>query len=94
VLLGGSASPLTTVSRPRRLTAEEALAYCLRRIFLPLLTALLATWAMRVIAYSEASWPASAAVGQLSGLAVTTAAVVVTRRPRTWRSRDELQSRM
>jgi uncharacterized membrane protein len=81
-----------------KISTEEALAHRLRRIYLPLLTVLLAAWVVRVTAYGEASWPASAAVGRIPGVAVTAAvvlaygaAVAVACRPRTWHARGELR---
>jgi len=81
-----------------KISAEEALAHRLRRIYLPLLTVLLTAWVVRVTAYGALSWPASAAVGSIPGVAVTAAVVVayvaaavVTFRPRTWHARGELR---
>lgn len=81
-----------------KITTEEALAHRLRRIYLPLLSVLLLAWVVRVTAYASAPWPASAAVGGVPGVAVTTvvaaaygAAVAVACRPRTWHARGELR---
>ncbi|WP_394352080.1 DUF2270 domain-containing protein [Halorussus salinus] len=82
-----------------KITTEEALAHRLRRVYLPLFTVLLGAWTIRVGPFDPRPWPASAAVGQLSGLVVTavvfvayTAAVGVALRPRTWHARDELRT--
>ncbi|MFC3477924.1 DUF2270 domain-containing protein [Halobacterium litoreum] len=82
-----------------KITAEEALAHRLRRIYLPLLSVLLAAWVVRVTAFGTGAWPTSAAVGALPGVAVTAAvavaylaAVAVACRPRTWHARGELRS--
>ena len=82
-----------------KITTEEALAHRLRRVYLPLFTVLLGAWSIRVGPFDPRPWPASAAIGQLSGLVVTavvfvayTAAVGVALRPRTWHARDELRT--
>jgi uncharacterized membrane protein len=81
-----------------KITTEEALAHRLRRIYLQLLTVLLAAWAVRVTAYGMLSWPASAAIGSIPGVVVTAAvavtygaAVAVAFWPRTWHARGELR---
>ncbi|WP_225741348.1 DUF2270 domain-containing protein [Halorussus halophilus] len=82
-----------------KITAEEAISHRLRRVYLPLFTLLLGAWAIRIVAFTDASWPASAAIGDIPGLLVTgvvaslyTAAVVVACRPRTWHARGELRT--
>ncbi|WP_276298996.1 DUF2270 domain-containing protein [Halorussus lipolyticus] len=82
-----------------KITSEEALAHRLRRVYLPLFTVLLGAWVIRVSAFDPATWPASAAIGQIPGLVVTAVvfaayltAVVVAFRPRTWHARDELRT--
>ncbi|MFC7082361.1 DUF2270 domain-containing protein [Halorussus caseinilyticus] len=82
-----------------KITAEEAVAHRLRRVYLPLFTVLLAAWVIRVVAFALRPWPASAAIGRIPGLAVTgvvflayLAAAVVALRPRTWHARDELRT--
>ncbi|WP_137284700.1 DUF2270 domain-containing protein [Halorussus salinisoli] len=82
-----------------KITAEEAIAHRLRRVYLPMFTVLLAAWVIRVVAFAPRPWPASAAIGQISGVAVTAvvviayvAAAVVALRPRTWHARDELRT--
>jgi uncharacterized membrane protein len=81
-----------------KITAEEAIAHRLRRVYLPLSTVLLAAWVVRVTAFSPTPWPASAAVGAVPGVVVTAAvaaaygtAVAVACRPRTWHARGELR---
>ncbi|RNJ26216.1 DUF2270 domain-containing protein [Halosegnis longus] len=81
-----------------KISAEEAIAHRLRRVYLPLFAILNGAWVVRVTAFSSVSWPASAAIGMVPGDVVTaTVAVafacglVVAVRPRTWRARDELR---
>jgi uncharacterized membrane protein len=80
-----------------RISTEEAIAHRLRRIYFPLLTVLNGAWVLRVTAFAGATWPESAAVGSVSGVAVTAAvavlylgALVLCCRPRTWHARGEL----
>ncbi|MFB6071709.1 MAG: DUF2270 domain-containing protein [Halobacterium sp.] len=80
------------------ISAEEAIAHRLRRIYLPLLSVVLAAWVARVTAFAPAPWPASAAIGSIPGGVVTgvvaaayAAAIVVACRPRTWHARGELR---
>jgi len=81
-----------------KITAEEAIAHRLRRIYLPLFVILNGAWLLRVTSFAETSWPASARVGMLSGMAVTVivvlallAATVVAFRPRVWHATGELR---
>ncbi|MFB6124440.1 MAG: DUF2270 domain-containing protein [Halanaeroarchaeum sp.] len=80
-----------------KITWGEAIAHRLRRIYLPLFSVILGAWVIRVTAFTDAPWPASAAVGQIPGVAITAVVVVafavlafVAVRPRTWRARGEL----
>jgi uncharacterized membrane protein len=82
-----------------KITNEEAIAHRLRRVYLPMFTVLLGAWVIRVSAFDPEPWPASATVGQVSGLTVTAVvalvyvtAVVVAYRPRTWHARGELRT--
>lgn len=82
-----------------KITAEEAVAHRLRRIYLPLFAVLNGAWLLRVTAFGADPWPASAAVGMVPGAAVTGlvvlafgGALVVALRPRTWRARGELRA--
>lgn len=82
-----------------KISAEEALAHRLRRIYLPLSGVVLAAWLIRVTAFSSEPFPASAGVGMIPGTAVTAAvglvylgAVVVACRPRTWHAKGELRA--
>jgi uncharacterized membrane protein len=82
-----------------KITAEEAIAHRLRRIYLPLLAVLNAAWVVRVTAFGDARWPASAAVGAVPGTVVTATvvlalggALVLAVRPRTWHAHAELRS--
>ncbi|WP_276257763.1 DUF2270 domain-containing protein [Haloglomus litoreum] len=82
-----------------KITAEEAIAHRLRRIYLPLLAVLDAAWVVRVTAFGPEPWPASAAIGVVPGTVVTgllallfAAAVVVACRPRTWHADAELRT--
>ena len=81
-----------------KITAEEALAHRLRRVYLPLFAVLNGAWVLRVTAFAATDWPASARVGSLSGTVVTgmvallmLGAGVVAVRPRTWHASDELR---
>jgi len=75
-----------------KLTFEEAVAHRLRRVYLPLFLLLLVAWLVRITAFSTRAWPASAAIGRIPGLAVSSGVAVVTLlvifvtvRPRTWK---------
>ncbi|MFC7156259.1 DUF2270 domain-containing protein [Halomarina halobia] len=78
---------------------EEAIVHRLRRIYLPLLSLLLLAWLLRVAVLTpDAEWPASAAVGAISGLLVTAAVALfyallafVAFRPRQWHAMGELR---
>lgn len=78
-----------------KISAEEALAHRLRRVYLSLFTITLATW-IRIAAFAPRPWPASAAIGSIPGLFVTAGIVVcylsavgIAVRPRTWQAEDE-----
>nr|WP_254538835.1 DUF2270 domain-containing protein [Halomarina sp. BCD28] len=83
-----------------KVSYEEAIAHRLRRVYLPLLTVLLAAWLFRIFVASgtEGAWPASAAMGAIPGT-VTTALVGafylmlagITFRPRVWQATGELR---
>lgn len=82
-----------------KITAEEAIAHRLRRVYLPLFGVLNGAWLLRVTAFGDTPWPASAAIGAIPGLVVTgvvaavfLAEVVVALRPRTWHAHDELRN--
>jgi uncharacterized membrane protein len=82
-----------------KITTEEALAHRLRRVYLPLFAILNGAWVLRVTAFADTAWPASAQVGPVSGVAVTLlvgtfmlGALVVAVRPRTWHASDELRA--
>nr|WP_255647644.1 DUF2270 domain-containing protein [Natrinema zhouii] len=82
-----------------KITREEAIAHRLRRIYLLLFTIMLGAWTIRVTAFAQTPWPASASIGVIPGLLVTGIlvtlylfAVLVAVRPRTWRAEDELHS--
>jgi uncharacterized membrane protein len=87
--------------RPRtKISYEEAIAHRLRRVYLPLLTVLLAAWLFRILVTSGTggAWPASAAVGAIPGT-VTSALVGgfylllvgITFRSRSWQATGELR---
>ncbi|AZH23869.1 DUF2270 domain-containing protein [Haloplanus aerogenes] len=83
-----------------KITMEEAIAHRLRRVYLPLFTILNGAWLLRVTAFTDATWPASARVGVLPGAVVTGLVVVlmlgaalVSLRPRTWHASDELREK-
>ena len=82
-----------------KITAEEAIAHRLRRIYLPLFLVLNTAWGLRITAFDGANWPGSAAIGSAPGFVVTAAvallfvlALVVALRPRTWHAHAELRS--
>jgi uncharacterized membrane protein len=82
-----------------KITAEEAIAHRLRRVYLPMFAILNGSWLLRVTAFGDQPWPASAAVGQIPGLVVTAlvvlvfaASVAVAFRPRDWQARGELRA--
>jgi uncharacterized membrane protein len=80
-----------------KISTEEAIAHRLRRVYFPLFTIINGAWLLRVTAFADMAWPASAAVGTIPGILVTvlvavfyTGALVVCCRPRTWHTRGEL----
>ncbi|WP_188884306.1 DUF2270 domain-containing protein [Halarchaeum grantii] len=80
-----------------KITAEEAIAHRLRRIYLPLFTVLLVAWLVRITAFSPESALDTAAVGVIPGTLVVAVvatfvlgALAVAFRPRTWHARGEL----
>ncbi|MFB9809196.1 DUF2270 domain-containing protein [Haladaptatus pallidirubidus] len=82
-----------------KITMEEAIAHRLRRIYLPLFAVLLAAWTIRVTAFVEQSWPASASIGQIPGELVTSVVIIyslvliiIAYRPRTWHAYEELRT--
>ena len=82
-----------------KISAEEAIAHRLRRVYLPLLAILNGAWVLRVTAFGTTEWPTSATVGTIPGTVVTAAValmfagiVFITVRPRTWRAHDELRT--
>lgn len=83
-----------------KITFEEALAHRLRRVYLPLLLLLVATWAARVSTFGNGGLPESAAIGGVPGVVVLAAigtvvvgAFVVAFRPREWDAKGELRDR-
>ncbi|GGL64627.1 DUF2270 domain-containing protein [Halocalculus aciditolerans] len=81
-----------------KITAEEAIAHRLRRVYLPLFAVLGTSWFIHVTAFEMSSWPASAAIGPVPGTLVSAVVVgyyallsAVALRPRTWHARDELR---
>lgn len=82
-----------------KISKEEAIAHRLRRIYLPLLTVLLGAWVVRITAFADVPWPASAAIGEFPGILVTATVAVsygllllIAGRPRTWRAETELRT--
>ncbi len=80
-----------------KISSEEAIAHRLRRVYFPLFTVLDAAWVLRVTAFADQPWPASASVGAFSGVVVTVIVVLayglslyLCCRPRTWHTRGEL----
>ncbi|MFB6235749.1 MAG: DUF2270 domain-containing protein [Halopenitus sp.] len=83
-----------------KITFEEALAHRLRRVYLPLLLLLVATWAAHVSTFGTGNLPANAAIGSVPGVVVLAAvatvvggAFVIAFRPREWRAKGELRDR-
>jgi uncharacterized membrane protein len=84
-----------------KITFEEAVAHRLRRVYIALFTVLLGAWAFKVLVVPPADrpgWPASAAVGSVSGQTVTAVVVLaylallfVAFRPRRWQAKGELR---
>lgn len=82
-----------------RIPTEEAVAHRLRRVYLYLLVTVGVAWSIRIAAFANQPWPASAAIGRLPGLATTAVVVlfylvcaVIALRPRTWHVEEELHS--
>jgi uncharacterized membrane protein len=82
-----------------KITAEEAIAHRLRRVYLPMFAILNGAWVVRVTAFGTVAWPDSAAVGEIPGAVVTAAVVALFAggvylacRPRDWRARGELRA--
>ena len=82
-----------------KITAEEAIAHRLRRVYLPLLSVLLAAWVIRITAFDPEPWTEAAAIGTIPGLIVVgivavfyAGAIVVAARPRTWHAKGELRT--
>lgn len=80
-----------------KISTEEAIAHRLRRVYLLLFSILLGAWVIRVLAFATEPWPASASVGDVSGLPVTALVAVfylvivgIAVRPREWQAEDEL----
>lgn len=84
--------------QPRlKITRMEAIAHRLRRVYLPLISVLLAAWGIRITAYADPPWPASAAIDRIPGVLVITVVLLlygillfVAVRPRTWHAETEL----
>lgn len=83
-----------------KITAEEAIAHRLRRVYLPLLAVLLAAWFVHITAFDSGPWTTSAAIGVIPGEAVVAiiglfylGVVILAVRPRTWYARGELRSK-
>lgn len=82
-----------------KISAEEAIAHRLRRVYLPLFTVLLAAWLVRITAFSPEPWVTSAAIGMMPGSIVVglvtlfyLGAAITAVRPRTWHAKGELRS--
>lgn len=88
----------TAYRQPRmKISRIEAIAHRLRRVYLALITVVLGAWLVRITAFSNTSWPASAAIGQVPGTVVIAIVAVtygftlfVALRPRTWHVEGEL----
>lgn len=82
-----------------KISAEEAIAHRLRRVYLPLFAILLVAWIVRITAFSAGPWIASASIGMIAGEVVLgvvamfyAGAGFVAFRPRTWHAKGELRS--
>lgn len=82
-----------------KISAEEAIAHRLRRVYLPLFGILLAAWLVRITAFSPEPWLESAAVGMIPGAFVLAVVVlfylggiVLACWPRTWHAKGELRA--
>lgn len=83
-----------------KITFEEALAHRLRRVYLPLLLLLVATWVAHISIFGTGPLPREAAIGGIPGLGVIAmmgllilGAVVIAFRPREWQAKTELRDR-
>lgn len=83
-----------------KISAEEAIAHRLRRIYLPLFTVLLVAWIVRITAFSPETWTTSAAIGMIPGMIVVAivsvfylGAIITALRSRTWHAKGELRSK-
>lgn len=82
-----------------KISAEEAIAHRLRRVYLPLFGVLLAAWLVRITAFSPEPWVESARIGAIPGVVVLAVvvlfylgAIVFACRPRTWHAKGELRA--
>ncbi|GAA0280954.1 MULTISPECIES: DUF2270 domain-containing protein [Halobacteriaceae] len=82
-----------------KISAEEAIAHRLRRVYLPLFGVLLAAWLVRITAFSPEPWVESAAIGMISGVVILVTvglfyltAIIIGCRPRTWHAKGELRA--
>lgn len=82
-----------------KITAEEAIAHRLRRVYLPLLLVLLGAWLVRITAFAPEPWLETASVGMIPGSVVVglvalfyAGVLVVAGRPRTWHAKGELRT--
>ncbi|MFC7249176.1 DUF2270 domain-containing protein [Halomicroarcula sp. GCM10025324] len=82
-----------------KISAEEAIAHRLRRVYLPMFAILNGAWLLRVTAFDGTAWPNSAAVGMIPGVVVTglvglfmLLTVGIACRPRTWHATGELRA--
>lgn len=82
-----------------KISAEEAVAHRLRRIYLPIFLVLLVAWVIRVTAFAPEPWTETAAIGIIQGPVVAglvavfyVGAIIVAFRPRTWHAKGELRT--
>jgi uncharacterized membrane protein len=80
-----------------KISRMEAIAHRLRRVYLPLLSIILGAWLIRVTAFADTPWPASAAIGKIPGSIVSGVVLLsyitllfIALRPRTWHAEGEL----
>jgi uncharacterized membrane protein len=82
-----------------KISAEEAIAHRLRRVYLPLFGILLAAWLVRITAFTPDPWLKSAAIGAIPGAIVLAVvvffylgAIILACWPRKWHAKGELRA--
>ncbi|QLG49297.1 DUF2270 domain-containing protein [Natrinema halophilum] len=82
-----------------KISRTEAIAHRLRRVYLPLVTIILGAWVLRITAFADVSWPASAMIGVIPGTVVTAtvflsyiALFAIALNRKTWHAETELMT--